>query len=125
MLGIMTAIIVPVDSSIVVGVVVKKNVSFADKLVTDVYAVERKDKTLNRDLFYSPEDFRRFKQERRMTQLKSQRMACRSKSRRRGVMYETVMPIKGASASSIDYRVTNMSLMMEFECEVHPEQQAF
>jgi hypothetical protein len=120
MLGIMTATIVPVDSSGSVGAVVKKTVSFAENVVSDVYAVEKMDKAMNGDLFYSSEDFRRFKLERRQTKIKSQRMACRSKSRRRGIMYETLMPTKSAS-SSIDYRVTSMDLIMEIDSETRPE----
>jgi hypothetical protein len=126
MLGSMTASIVPVDSSGSVGAVVKKSVSFAENVVSDVYAVEKMDKAMNGDLFYSSEDFRRFKLERRQTKIKSQRMACRSKSRRRGIMYETLMPTKSPS-SSIDYRVTSMNLIMEIDSETRPEliQEAF
>jgi hypothetical protein len=120
MLGSMTATIVPVGSSGSVEAVVKKTVSFAENVVSDVYAVEKMDKALNGELFYSSEDFRRFKQERRQTKIKSQRIACRSKSRRRGIMYETIMPTKSAS-SSIDYRVTSMNLIMEIDSETRPE----
>jgi hypothetical protein len=121
MLESMTATILPADSSSVgSGAVVKKTVSFAENVVSDVYAVEKTDKALNGDLFYSSEDFRRFKQERRQTRIKSQRMACRSKSRRRGVMYETLMPTKSAS-SAIDYRVTSMNLIMEIDSETRLE----
>ena len=74
---------------------IKKTVSFPENVVSEVIDYEKNDKALNGLLFYSQDDYRRFKMERRQSAAKSQRMAnSRSRSRRRGVMYsyDTYIP---------------------------------
>ena len=86
---------------------IKKSVSFPDNVVSEVIDYEKNDKALNGLLFYSQDDYRRFKMERRQSMAKSHRMAAsRSRSRQRGVMYETFMP------RNTEYRARRLNRML-------------
>ena len=66
----------------------KKSVSFPDNVVSEIHSVERNDESLNEVLYYSQDDFQRFKLERRQLKTRTHRMsATRSASRRRGSLY--------------------------------------
>ncbi|CAB9513597.1 expressed unknown protein [Seminavis robusta] len=97
---------------------IKKSVSFPDNVVSEVYPVEWKDKSKNGDLFYSQEDFRRFKQERRQMKIRS-RIAERCRNRRHNIMFETLMlPVND---TPIHHSISSSSLIMEIDNEARIE----
>jgi hypothetical protein len=88
----------------------KKSVSFADEIVSDVYSVGSYEDSDIGMLFYSQEDFRRFKLERRMARNRSQQRIASQRSRiqRRG-MYDCLVCNKKESARS---RIARMNHLM-------------
>lgn len=93
---------------------IKKSVSFPENVVSGVFALESEYDVLKEELFYTQQDYRRFRLERRQMKVKIQRMACRSSSRRRGLMheYEIFMP---ARDSCLEQRMSRMNLVMEID----------
>ena len=97
----------------------KKSVSFPDQVVSAVHSVERNDESLNELLYYSADDYKRFKMERRQRKAQNQRSSCR----RRGMMYESIIARKGfiaEQAAQINHRH-----MMMFRLQPSQPMQAF
>lgn len=89
----------------------KKSVSFPEEVVSEVHSVGSYEESDLDMLFYSQEDFRRFKLERRIARNRNQqRNAQRNRIQRRG-MYDCLM---GANRKeSVSSRVARMNSLME------------
>lgn len=78
----------------------KKFVSFPDQVVSVVHSVESYDESLHAFLYYSADDYRRFKMERR--QRKAENKKAHQSLRRKGAMYESLMAHKDSVVADVD-----------------------